>query len=393
MDIDIHRDSTFKKIREFSRIITKANLLLGRRKQLRNEFHNRNVEHWAKWIFRRKDHLNGVTVYFLSKRNSTSPRFFPLYENTQNFRIILFRGPKLPYIDNFVLFFLRAFCIIFASKLSRYRWLAIYSEEAILRAKTNVILHIDDPEYSIEELESVQRIIEHQFMLNKKTKLFVTNPYTLTYFESRLENIEIIILPQGYNSFSSISFQSNKPKEFVAVYSSPYIDYIGDKHEKHTAWNAIHLLNDLIPEINRIDPSIKIRLIGRVGARAKARISELKNVEMCGYVNFEENMKLLGSSSVGLYPRTFDHKRSVQKIYEYAGASLPVVSYNLIDTQIIQDEHWGIVVNTAQEMIDAIVTLKQNPLELENYRKQISKTNKQYSWRALAERYDREVVD
>ena len=363
------------------------------RKSINNVFQNPRVENWWKWIFRSDDTLEAVTVYFLSKRNSTSPRFFPLYDNTKNFRIILFRGTRLPYVDLASLLFLKKFCRIFHKKLSKYNWVAIYDHKAILKLDTNVILHIDDPEYSTVEIEKIEEIIKIQNNRNNRTKVIVTNSDTLEYFRNIFEKIEISVIPQGFNENVFLSTRNKSSSQFSIAYSSPYIDYIGDKHEKHSAWSAIHLVDVLIPLINDVDPTIEIRLIGRVGPNAKRKLQKFENVRLFGMVDFKENMRLLADSSVGIYPRTFDHRRRVQKVFEYAGAGIPIVSYDLIDTKIVREEDWGVLVETPEEMVSSIVALKQDESRLNYYRDNILKTKSKYSWVELAKMYDAEVSD
>ena len=365
---------------------------------MKNRFTNPNVEPWYLWIFRRRDILPALTVYFLSSRNSTSPRFFPLYENSKNYRIIIFRGMKLPYMDRFSLMFLRYFCRVFHKKLSRYKWVSIYDQKAMLKLKTNLILHLDDPEYTVSEKESLLQIAKSQSEKNLRTKLFLTNYFTYEHYRNLSVNIEFIILSQGYNAISDEriisderTFESDS-NHFSVVYSSPYIDYIGDKHEKHTAWSAVHLIDEIIPKLYEKDPKITVRLIGRVGKEAAKKLVVYENVQSLGLVNFRENSKLLMDSSIGIYTRKFDHKRSVQKIFEYAGAGLPIVSYRLVDTSAVEEHGWGILVDTPEQFVEAILFLKENISEFNNFKKRIAKNKKQFSWIELAKQYDLEVL-
>lgn len=359
---------------------------------MKNSFTNVNTECWFKWIFRRRDHLPAVTVYFLSRRNSTSPRLFPLYQYSNQFRIILFKGSFFPYLDRIQLFILKRFCRTFAFKLSRYKWVAIYDHHAILKVKANLMLHLDDPEYSRKELENLRQIETAQSEKGKTTTLVVTNDYTLRQFSTKLTRTQIEILPQGYiPRFSSSS--EYRDSRFSIVYSSPYIDYRGDKHEAHTAWSAIHLLDSLLPQILRADSEINVRIIGRIGKNAKKYLADFPNVECFGLVSFEENSILLRESTVGIYPRRFDHKRSVQKIYEYMGAGLPTVSYRLIDTLDIEKQGWGMLVQSPEEFVAAIVRLKNDKHLLESFRNRIYDCQADYSWSSIAKRYDALVAN
>lgn len=359
---------------------------------MNNTFANVNTESWIKWILRRRDHLPAVTVYFLSRRNSTSPRLFPLYQYSRQFRIILFKGSFFPYVDRIHLFMLKRFCQIFAYKLSQYKWVAIYDHHAILKLNANVVLHLDDPEYSSKELENLRQIETAQSEKGKTTTLVVTNSYTSGQFSTKLRRTQIEILPQGYIPGFSNS-NEYRDSRFSIVYSSPYIDYRGDKHEKHTAWSAIHLLDSLIPQIFCADSEIDVRLIGRIGKNAEKYLADFPNVECFGLVSFEQNSMLLRESTIGIYPRRFDHKRSVQKIYEYMGAGLPTVSYKLIDTLDIEKQGWGMLVQSPEEFVAAIIRLKNDNQLLESFRTRIYDSQADYSWPSIAKKYDALVAN
>ena len=354
---------------------------------MKNTFANTNVEHWFKWIFRRSDHLPAATVYFLSRRNSTSPRLFPLYRYSSQFRIILFKGSFFPYLDLIHLFILKSFCRIFAFKLSKYNWVAIYDHNAILKLNANVVLHLDDPEYSTKELENLRLIEKAQNDKGKTTTLVVTNNYTFEQFNTRLKQTQIEILPQGYIP-AGLELNRDRDSRFSIVYSSPYIDYRGDKHEEHTAWSATHLLDFIIPEILNADSEIKIRLIGRIGKNAGKYLANFPSVQCFGLVSFEQNSLLLRESTIGIYPRKFDHKRSVQKIYEYMGAGLPTVAYRLIDTLDIEKQGWGLLVQSQEEFIAAVLRLKNDTDFLNLIRKRIEDSKQEYSWNSISKKYD-----
>jgi glycosyltransferase involved in cell wall biosynthesis len=353
----------------------------------RNRFTNPNVEPWFRWIWRRKDSLPGVTLYFLSRRNSTSGRFFPLYDSTKNFRVVLIKGFRAPYLDKISLKFLKLFSRIFSSNFSRYPWVSLSDSKVLALIQSNIVLHIDDPEYSELEKDSLLCLLRKQREKNKKFVVIVTNTFTRNYFSSFLPKENLKILSQGFNK-SNKNNDLEKFERFSLVYSSPYIDYLGDKHAYHESWSAIHLIDELLPRICKDNTEIEIHLIGRVGKNAQKAISRFSIVSMHGLLSIEENSRLITRCHVGIYPRNSDSRRSVLKIFDYIGSGLPVVTYNLVDTEIIKRKNLGIAVESAEEFSQAVEKLASNRSFYDEIRANVLLERSSYSWDRLAKAYD-----
>jgi hypothetical protein len=208
-----------------------------------NRFENPNAEPWFRWIFRRQDSLPFVTVYFLSRKNSTSPRFFPLYDRSKNFRIVVVRGINLPYTDRIGLLLHKIIVRTFRKKINRYIWQSPTNLHSAMSAKNNILLHLDDPLYSVWEQKMIVRLLERSREQKKILVVACTNRYTKDYLNSFLPSENSMIVPQGHLS----DFQFDEGDDFIectdrvfkVVYSSPYIDVKGDKHQDHIFyWNS-----------------------------------------------------------------------------------------------------------------------------------------------------------
>jgi glycosyltransferase involved in cell wall biosynthesis len=350
-----------------------------------NRFVNINAEPWYRWIFRRHDQLRGITVYFLSAKNSTSARFFPLYENTKKFRIVVIKGFRIGQLDNISLLFYRLFCKTFAKKLSAYDWVAPTNFRDAKYLNSNLLINVDDPTYDEIEKGNLLYLLEMQEAKKKNIKFVVTNVYTKSEFSRFLPEDLIEVLPQGCNPLNS---STNKYSFFSLVYTSPYIDYIGDKHETHESWSAVHLIDELIPLIISRIPGIRIHLIGRLGEKASREILKFPQVLAHGLVGISENKELISRCHLGIYPRLRDSKRSVMKIFDYAGSGLPVVSYKLIDTTVVDEQKWGISVSTSKEFVDAIELLARSEKYYMIFVENIKRSIGEYSWENIAANYD-----
>ena len=357
-----------------------------------NKFSNPNVEHWFRWIWRREDNLPGVTLYFLSRRNSTSGRFFPLYNATKNFRVVLIMGFRTPYLDRISLKFLKVFSRTFLSRFNRYPWVSLSDSKVLALIQSNIVLHIDDPEYSIPERESLLSLLQKQKEKGKKFVVVVTNTFTRNYFSTFLPEEHLRVLSQGFNKAKE-KRELKQFERFSLVYSSPYIDYLGDKHAYHESWSAIHLINELLPRICRDNPEIEIHLIGRVGRNAQKAISQFSNVSLHGLLSIEENSNLISRCHLGIYPRNSDSRRSVLKIFDYIGSGLPVVTYDLVDTEIVKIKKLGIAVESAEEFSQAVQKFASDRSFYDEIRANTLLERKSYSWDQLAMTYDTFIAE
>jgi hypothetical protein len=132
------------------------------------------------------------------------------------------------------------------------------------------------------------------------------------------------------------------------------------------------LIDEIIPGLFIQDPSIEIYLIGKLGRHAKKVLRKYPNVVKFGRVDFMQNIQILAMCDIGIYPRKIDHKRSVLKIFTYLGAKLPIVTFDLIDTEIVKCQKLGLVSSTSSQFIENILMLKRSPKMLKDFRDEIT---------------------
>jgi hypothetical protein len=101
-----------------------------------------------------------------------------------------------------------------------------------------------------------------------------------------------------------------------------------------------------------------------------------------------QNIQILAMCDIGIYPRKIDHKRSVLKIFTYLGAKLPIVTFDLIDTEIVKCQKLGLVSSTSSQFIENILMLKRSPKMLKDFRDEITLSREVYSWKSLAQKME-----
>lgn len=355
---------------------------------MQNAFGNPHAMSWYKWIFLRLDTLPGVTLYFLSRRNSTSPRFFPLYENTSLVRIVVIQGSRLPYLDLLYLRFTRLLLRLFRKNFSRYKYFFVLDIPSAEWVVTNQILHIDDPLYTTDELQQIKSWELNVRQNGFDSKIVVTTDYMKSYFQKFNIKSEIVVISQGFSS--AIETDSAPSSEadslFKLVYISPYIDSKGDPHAGHPMWDASVLIGEIWPRIAHMK-GIELHLIGRVGAEAKKKLQQ-PNVFQHGFLPISEVANVLARFDLALYPRTHDNRWQPQKIIEYMGAGIPILAFDLVDTQLIRDLRIGSVVANSDNFVSEIRNLMKNQAKLKVYKENCIFKRDEYRWSQLGNKLD-----
>jgi glycosyltransferase involved in cell wall biosynthesis len=278
---------------------------------------------------------------------------------------------------------------LFKSKFERYNCIHFLGHHPILKIKTQ-ILHIDDPTYTEIEKYNLKNWENLLIKSNLSPVIITTNNYTRGWLSSFLTHTRILVIEQGYNLPRQLEGLQvfDKNLEFSCVYSSPYIHVGSDKHANHDTWGAELLIERIIPEISLMDSEIFIHLIGEVGQDAAKALQKYKNVFFHGRVNFEQNISLIAKCSIGIYPRNKDYKRSMSKIFSYIGAGLPVVTFDLVDTEVIKVNSLGFSVTSVEEFVSKILYLKNNPELLQSFKTRVNNFRSDYTWQKLSNKME-----
>lgn len=351
-----------------------------------NQFRNPNAEPWYRWLLRRRDPLPAVTIYFLSKANRTSPRFFPLYEETNLVRVVVVRGLPVPKTDKLVLCLVHLFVFLVHKKLERYYVFLDHDFWFGKSVSTNTFIQCDDPVYTKQTIHKLKKRAKGLYSKGHRFFAIVTNDFTRDWIGENCPGVEPYVIAQGFTPLDE-DFPE-KFEKFSCIYTSGSISYIGDKHQDHPAWNASHLIEEIIPQLTIKYPEIDIHLTGLIGKNAKEALSAFPQVVMHGALDREQNVSVLRKCHVGLHPRKIDHGWQVQKISEYIGAGIPIVSYDLLDSALVKQFNLGIVVTDADDFVQAIGTLYKDEKMYSNYTLTIHEIRNRFSWEELARELD-----
>ena len=352
-----------------------------------NKFDNENVIPWYLWILGRKSKSRGVVVYFLSRRYGTSPRFFPLYNALRQTDIILFRGSRFPLVDRFYLKLLPYFIICFKHKLEKYDYFIALNSNPNLVISTNMILNLDDPMYSADELASIKNWENSVKNRGFMSSIVCTTKYIHDYLKSNGVISSISVIPQGHGNLktSNIRRGSTSSGNLNFVYISPTIDVKGDPHEGHNMWDASTLLLDIWPKVTA--SNARLHLIGRLGQNASLSLSDDRIISY-GLTSIKKCSKMLPNFDVALYPRVHDNAWLPQKLVEYIGAGLPILAFDLIDTNIVRQLNVGLLVKKAEEFAQIMNEISSGLVSVNDLRKNSVRVAPDYSWSSLAVKFE-----
>jgi hypothetical protein len=355
-----------------------------------HNFTNVNSIPWYKWLLLKSDNLPAVAFFFLSQKNFTGGRYYPLFDQMSCLRIVIIKGSRFRKFDYIQIKFVHIFARLTHKKQARYGWVLIFtSKNKMINPRVNQILNIDDPSYSPGELVNIlnweKKLSDH----GSKTVIITTNEFTKEYFSRSQTASPVYIVEQGHKSIGSRSRVKND--KFSCVYSSPYIDIYSDKHSRHETWGVELFITSIIPKILRKDSEIDIHIIGRLGKETKNFLEMYPRVITHNLKSIEDNFDLISRCHIGLYPRNIDNKRRVLKIYDYIGAGLPIVAFNLEDTKPVNDFKLGLSVDTIEEFVNGVIRMKNDKDLYSSFIENINKLGDTYSWNNLASRYDQLV--
>jgi len=328
-----------------------------------------------------------IVFYFLSKRNATSQRYFPLFEATKQVRIVYLNGLSLKYTDFFMLKIFWLLVFLFRKKSRNYKVVHTFTTKIIFNSKVQV-LHIDDPFYSEREVASITNWEARVKKQGNCTFIVCTNLTMIEWFRQQGSRSKFLVVEQGFSIPTRVKLEKHYGRRFKLVYTSQYIHFGTDKYSNHSTWGANLLVDFVIPALNKLAPDLEIHLIGELGNHAKQTLKKFKNVITHGVLSGQDNISVIQDCDLGIYPRQVDHKRSILKIYSYIGAGIPIVGFDLIDTKIVKDYSLGVLVKSKEELISQIIELSKDHQKYSSYKRNVCNIRHLFTWNVLADKLE-----
>ena len=133
--------------------------------------------------------------------------------------------------------------------------------------------------------------------------------------------------------------------------------------------------------------------MGDASDRVRQRIGSRDDIVPFGRMERGQALAHTASFDVALYPRTKDEGIQAAKIAEYMGLGVPTVSYDFQVTEELRSTGAGLLVETPQAFIDAVVQLVEDTAARRVVAAAAAAAGRAREWDVLARRYEDEILD
>ena len=255
----------------------------------------------------------------------------------------------------------------------------------------NVVMDIDDPSFADYEARLLaspnvsayvvtSAVAAHQYQAMGVDKPFHVIP----------QGVELdLLLP---DAIAAVRRAHREPGDFVLGYVAAWLLSSSDRGGDDPLSNVDHLL-DLWKVISAKLPNARLWLVGQASETIQARCHELGNVVLFGRVAPNEVLPRVANFDVGLYTRTADQGVQSIKIAEYMGAGVPTVAYDYAVTGVVADTGSGVLVQSPEEFVDAVVALATNDDRRRSLAEAACAAGRRIDTAELARRYEAEILD
>lgn len=336
-------------------------------------------------------------------RTINNPRYdelLPRLENVTHYQALLSDYIPLRYLE-FRLWWLLSRRLIYPLVLPRLRRIhsVLFSTDTtqIEFFDGPVVLDVDDPPHPLDET-----FIK---ACNRPNVVVIVVPTTVLKKKLRRGGVKkpMIVLPQGV---SMRDFHAEKAQrigaryknlgEVVVGFAAPGLYLQADISEGNTRrrMDCMDELLDVVEQARAEVPQIVVWLFGRPSARLQNYAKQRPWIKLFGYVPHSQLLNYIANLDIAVYPRRVDlGGRFSVKLAEFMALGIPVVSTNVSESFIVAEAGGGIITETTDEFVNAIVELATSS----ELRRSLGEAGRRYGreldWDLLARRYQREVFD
>jgi glycosyltransferase involved in cell wall biosynthesis len=247
-----------------------------------------------------------------------------------------------------------------------------------------VVADIDDPYYTQAHVDLLNRpnlaayVVTAERAAHRYEELGVRKPFH--------------VIPQGI-SFTSLEdgliadARERKGRDVVVGWMAAWLLTEGDRGAEGPLYNIDHLL-ELWSRIHSAAPSTRLWLIGEPTERVRQRLDRRDDIVLWGRLPRNQALSTAANFDIALYPRTKDTGIQAAKVSEFIGLGVPTVSYDYRVTENLRDLGAGVLVETADDFVAAVVRLATNEPERVELANAARSAGRSLDWDVLAQQYE-----
>lgn len=229
-------------------------------------------------------------------------------------------------------------CRILSKKKSGIPWIADYGDPWVYPVPT-----VNESRFKKKLIEKTERVILKEMDAISVAAEGIRELYIERY--PFLDNEKIFVIPQGYDPEMFSQIREEKTGKFRIVYCGSFYSKLRDPMAFFEA----------IKEIRRED--FEVIIAGRINEFVEVIRKKFKDgrVRYYGFLGHKESLSIQKSASILLHIGNTTDVQIPGKIYEYIGASRPILCVsgndNDLSAELVNKYNRGIVVKNSKEDI------------------------------------------
>jgi glycosyltransferase involved in cell wall biosynthesis len=278
---------------------------------------------------------------------------------------------------------------VLAQASRRYRFAFCTAPGQIPAFTGRIVVDLDDPRFDAEEAALLR--------YPQVAACVVTTESARCRLESLGVNKPIHVVPQPVrvdliDARRVTEIGKTRAGSFVAGFVAAWLLTRADHGGANPLYNIDHLLV-LWERIHARLPDAKLWLIGHASSRVVKRCSGRSDILVAGRLPPGEALAHVANFDVGLYPRTTDQGVQSIKVSEYMSLGVPTVAYDYEVTRLVRDKSAGILVDSPEEFVAAVVRLANDSSERVMLGESARVAGRSFDVRDVARRYEHDVID
>ena len=253
-----------------------------------------------------------------------------------------------------------------------------------------IVADVDDPVFS-------PRAVAQLNDPNVKAYVVTAERAARRYEEMGVRKPHVII-PQGV-SVSTLAQGAReeqaghrKDGEVVVGWMAAHLLTREDRDGANTLYNIDHLL-ELWDRVHEQVPNARLWLVGGASSRIQQRVQGRDDIELFGRLPREQALATASNFDVSVYARERDQGIRAAKISEMIGLGVPTVSYDYEVTSDLRESGAGVLVNTEEEFVEALVSLLRDEARRASLAEAARRAGRELDWDVLADRFERDVLE